>query len=194
MKTVLIIAVAAALAVTALAFDFVREGFEGPTFPPAGWKMECNGTSWVRRVNGPWGSYAHVGAYCADDEVRSTNLYTYGFGLPAQTEIYYGFYYSLDGGGTGGGLSARFYITYVDPPGGYLVNRDFLNGASWEYFSGSAFNRSAARVKASWQIWCLAEPKYYMWIDVDLDRVTITDGDPHAVAPASLGKVKALFR
>jgi hypothetical protein len=196
MKRVLIIAVAAVIGAAAWADDFVREGFEGSTFPPAWWKVKRGGDfpgNWVPGSGGPWGAYTRGWAASGDCESSWATLSTYVFKVPAQTEIYYCFYYDLDGGGNGW-FEAIFYIEYVDPPGGYLVEKRFHTPVRWQCVSGRAVIGSTARVKAVWHVYAVADWRYECGLDFLLDRVTITDEDPAAVAPASLGRVKALFR
>jgi opacity protein-like surface antigen len=193
MKKVLVVAVAAVLAAGALAADFVREGFDRSTFPPAGWKVETNGYgsgAWRREGYGPWGAHAVGMVSSVGSEDPWAELWTYEFSIPARTEIYYGFYYWALGGGNYGCV---FHIGYVSAPGGYLVKHRPLGNTNWKYVSGHAFNLSAARVKARWSVSC-GPSAGTSGVVLGIDRVTITDEDPHAVAPTSLGRVKALFR
>ena len=193
MKRVLIIAVAAALAAGALAADFVREGFNGSTFPPARWYVELDGSrpgSWRREAGGPWGAYALGNAFSTRYEEGSSAVLSTYFDLPARTVIYYGFYYRAQGQGN---YAINFRITYLGMSGGYLVSPIPLENTNWKYLSGFAFNPTATFVKAVWSVSCgpSAGTSYAV---LGFDRVTITDEDPYAVAPASLGRVKALFR
>jgi opacity protein-like surface antigen len=193
MKRVLIIAVTAALAAGALAADFVREGFNGSTFPPARWKVETNPYypgGWRREAYGPWGAHAVGMVSSVGYQDPWAVLWTYEFGLPARTEIYYGFYYWALGGGN---YAANFRITYVSAPGGYLVKPRPLGNTNWKYVSGHAFNPSAARVIAHWSVSC-GPSSGTSGVVLGFDRVTITDEDPTPVSPASLGRVKALFK
>jgi hypothetical protein len=184
-----------AAAAAAEAVDFVHEGFAGSTFPPAGWAVATGGSRpgrWVRDVGGPWGAYAYGSAAVHGDQFEDSwaTLSTYEFDLPAQTEVYYCFFYAVSIHGTD--CDGRFYIVYVNPPSGYLVNYAVQGPTSWRYWSGHAFNPSAARVKAVWYVF--ARGRELCGISLDVDRVTVADRDPAAVAPASLGRVKALFR
>ena len=192
MKSVLIIAVTAALAATALAADFVREGFEGSTFPPAEWKVETNGNgsgAWRREAGGPWGAYALGMVSSVGYEDPWAVLSTY-FDLPARTIIYYGFYYRAQGEGN---YATNFRITNLGMSGGYLVPPLPLGNTNWKYLSGFAFNPTATYVKAVWSVGCGPSAGTSSAV-LGIDRVTITDEDPYAVAPTSLGRVKALFR
>ena len=193
MKRVLIFVVAGALAAGALAADFVREGFEGSTFPPARWYVVLDGSrpgSWRREAGGPWGAYALGNAFSTRYEEGSSAVLSTYFWLPARTVIHYGFYYRAQAEGNYG---VNFRINYLVPPAGYLVPPIPLENTNWKYLSGVAFNPSAALVQPYWSV--STGPGYETSsVVLGIDRVTITDEDPYAVAPTSFGRVKALFR
>ena len=196
MKRVLIIVIGATFAAaTADATDFVNEDFEGTLFPPSGWTTKGEGTasgSWTERGGGPWGRFADGQVVSYEQGYVRITLMSYEFDLKANTKVYYGFDYRFQYGGNYTDVGADFYIAYVPSPGGNLVYCR-LPGSGWTYFSGYVVNTHEARVKAHWRIWVSNSFRYAggaLW----LDNVVISDEDPSAVAPASLGRVKALFK
>ena len=196
MKRVLIIAVAAALAVAAAeAKDYVNEGFEA-TFPPRGWTTKYEGegdANWKKAGGGPWGSYAYGTASSNEKGLARATLMSYEFDLKQNTRVYYRFAYWWGDHGHSS-ADADFYITYVGAPYGNLVYRKLPVAWEWKVHAGDVVNDRAARVKACWRVWTI---NYWRYHDayLALDRIIISDEKRFpAVAPTSLGRVKALFR
>ncbi len=195
MKRVLIIAITAALAAAAAdATDFVNEKFEG-SFPPPGWTTKYEGTAsgyWTQREGGPWGKYAQgiVSSY-EQGYVRIT-LMSPEFNVKANTKVYYFFHHRFEWYGHST-VETDFYIAYVPPHSGNLI--DFGLGVDGEWGSSTGWKvfGLSGRVKAYWRVWVT---NYWRQAGgaLSLDNVVISDEDPSAVSPASLGRVKALFR
>ncbi len=181
MKSVLIIAATAALAAAAWATPSkaVEEDFEGSRFPPPGWTKSGEGKWYWENPGGYAKGCAWCGAY--PDESR-TILASPLFRVNKGTALRIEFRYHTYGGGEASRyiLAGRwwYYVTYEDdwvkfdqftlpfPAGGeYRVEfKIYVAGGSFSDFGN--------------------------WY---LDDVLITR-DNVAVDPASLGRVKALFK
>ena len=194
MKKVLIIATATALAAGGLAFDFVHEGFEG-SFPPPGWTTKYEGTAggyWTRLENGPWGRYA-IGVVESYEQgyVRIT-LMSPEFNVNANSKVYYRFHSRFTSAGHST-VHTDFYIAYVPADSGNLIHLSPGRDQEWKLVTGSIVFSLRGRVKAYWRVWVTNNGRWAggAW---RLDNIIISDEDPTPVEPASLGRVKALFK
>jgi len=193
MKGVLRASAALVLAAAAGATTFVNEDFEG-TFPPTGWKKECsNRGNWTRGTGGPWGPYASGSTYSAESGLSRAALFTLQFNVRAEMRLSYRFDYGHFDVGHQSYTGALFYIAYQDQPPGTPVYVKLSKTSGWKRFSGEAVFYRAGPVKATWAVWCENTWRYgYSYLRVD--NVLIADKPSPAVAPASLGRVRALFR
>ena len=194
MKKVLIIAVAGALAAAVGAKDFINEDFEG-AFPPPGWKKVIYGDAhWDKSTReGPWGFYAAGTAKSWEYESSRATLSSAEFNVKAHTKYYYRFDYKANEYGNGS-AGCEFYIKRVEPPGGTFLNVNLPWCLDWVERRGVFYATVDARVKACWRVWVEC---YWRGGEAGfrVDRVIISDEKRFpAVAPASLGRVKALFR
>jgi hypothetical protein len=194
MRTVMLCA-ALALAAVAEAKDFVNEGFEG-VFPPRDWttKYEGEGNArWEKVAPGPWGSYALGFVSSSEKGLAQATLMSYEFDLKPNTRVYYRFDYQRDDNGHGV-ADADFYITIVEGSHGNLTYQKLPLAWEWEVWAGDVVCDRAIRVKGCWRVWTInwwRSHNAYLAVD----RVIISDKKRFpAVAPASLGRVKGLFR
>jgi hypothetical protein len=192
MNKVLIIAIMTAAATAATSKDFVNENFEG-AFPPPGWKTVSYAEGeWMKFPQGPWGCYAWGHAYSSEYGLCRATLTSPEFNVKAKNKYYYRFDYSHSqvGYGTGG---AEFYIKFVEPRVGTFLNVQ-LPETEWTERRGVFYATVDARVKACWRVWTECYWRgHSAW--VYFDRAIISDEKRFpAVAPTSLGRVKALFR
>ncbi len=191
-NVVIVIAMAAA---AASAKDFVNEDFEG-TFPPPGWTTayEGNGSArWSKGTGGPWGCYASGSVSSWEQGLVRATFMSPEFNVKANTKTYYRFDYGHfdNGHGVGG---AEFYITCVEPPGADLVYTNLEVPPKWIERSGEFSSTVDVRVKACWRVWANNNWRYHFSF-LMFDNVIISDERRFpGVAPASLGKVKALYR
>jgi len=196
MRTYLGVVVASALtAASAVGLDYVNEDFEG-SFPPAGWTTAYGGTgnaSWSQASGGPEGKYASGSASSFGDGLVWATFMSPEFNVKGNTTVYYRFDYGLWGNGHGveGG---EFYIVYADEPARRLQYRELEGLPSWAEFAGSAAVSADDRFKACWRVWADDYWRYHFAF-LFIDDVIIADQPRHpAVEPASVGRVKALFR
>lgn len=178
--------VLAALAVTGAASGAspskpVDEDFSGSTFPPEGWSVAGSGS-------GSW-SWQNAGGY-ARGTVNvppfgdvETSLRTFGFRVTGGTQVRITFIYKTDGF-----TEARRYIrlgaesTYV----AYTMNHE------WTPFSDYMAPTVSGEYKLEFYF-TLSGGSHGMHSVWDVDDVEVTLANT-AVAPTSLGRVKALYR
>ena len=179
----------------ASAKNFVNENFEG-RFPPDGWTKEIEGYGqWIKSRS--WrGSYASGTAWTTRTGYSKAALLSHSFYLERDVYVYFRFNYNLNWYIENEGVIwQRFFLSYDPPRSGYLFSRILTAGhGSWPECSGRVMNRKAGKFKAGFK----AEVRTYGgngWVYLAADNVIISDRKiPPAVAPASLGRVKALFR
>ena len=195
MRTWLVVAAALALAAAAAAKDYVNEDFEG-SFPPAGWTASYEGNNsgrWEQLGGGPGGCYVHGSVSSWQEGLVATTFMSPGFNVKGNTTVYYRFDYGLWGNGHGveGG---EFYIVYAQTPARRLQYRELEGLPSWAEFTGSAAVSADDRFKACWRVWADDYWRYHFAF-LMFDDVIISDQPRHpAVEPASVGRVKALYR
>lgn len=194
MKYVIWIFLIAAVPVLTGALNYVDEGFEGAAFPPAGWTTTASLTAyWDKRTGGPWGNYALGSATSGGNYTSWAQLDTYPFVVGAGKDLYYRFDCSKDGGGFGA-YNVYFQVRYAGT-GSVLGGGSFpWTGSSWGLFSCSANIPTAQPVFGRFYIYCGSTQNHWAGIAGHVDNVLFSDAPFAAVAPASLGRVKAVFR
>jgi hypothetical protein len=168
---------------------YLDERFD--TCPPIGWStVSHNGFSWYGGTGGPNGNYAHGYGVPPLMESGYAALDSPGLNIPQGKTAYYRYQYQFGYGGlpTGGG---RFYLIYADTES--ILASYGVNVTSWMWVSGSAIVTRSAAVRV--RFW-LGGSSAMMpaIITYDVDTCQISDDPFTAVAPASLGRVKALLR
>jgi len=198
MTTTLLLASALLGATRAGAVYYLDERFEGTHFPPPGWKKVNNGGSWSR-LSGPPPNLAYAEGIAMVNEPslwsRATppegSLVSPPLSVPAATTLYYRFIYRAM-------MAARFppycefSICYAD--NGERFVDVFLDPLQyeWEEVSGSVSAAGGRTILAVWRVACSSIPPAGTIFDID--NCQISDEVMTAVAPASLGRVKAIYR
>jgi hypothetical protein len=190
MRRIGCVMVAAALAAPALAMKYyVREDFDG-AFPPEGWVRVCGG--WTQGAEGPWGPYA-IGVV---NTTASTPVYATfespAFTVPPAGKVHWQFWHDEDTMGVPGSAGAEFYLRY-DGTSEYACNL-VLPWGEWKLQIGDAVVTRGGAVRAGFSVWVTAWPPQSAYGIMYLDNVRLADASMVGVAPASLGRVKALFR
>jgi hypothetical protein len=204
MRTTLLLVVAAALLASAAARAtyYLDERFEGAEFPPAGWQVShTKNAGWYHGWESPPGTYCYAAATAHGPPESTRGLETAAliaptFTVPAPTVLYYRFVYRLNFSNRGGLRlpldGGGFYLYYVDT-GERLVDLDFYELAyPWKEVNGSVAVAANRPLAAAWYVAYGLPGPGGVWFDVDTCQ--ICDENLTAVAPASLGRVKALFR
>ncbi len=188
-KYIRITTAAALLAVIASAAVILEENFDGAKFPPTGWeKVQVRG-AWTREnVGAPytWCAYFHSYAYVGGQGT----LRTKGQELTA-VEHAVSFVYRYRGEPGSGTTSAQARVERLDGGGVWSVV------SSWPLPKRSAFQlfdfKHAAAVAGTYRLLFYADAAKDAIVFFRLDNVTWESGPFTAVAPASLGRVKALY-
>ncbi len=188
-KLVLVISAAALLAaVAAGAAVIVEEDFEGAKFPPDGWERTQTKGTWTRENVGTpynWCAYFYSFGYVGGQGT----LRTKGQELTA-VEHAFSFDYRYRGEPASGTTSAQARVEYLDGETWQVVS-------SWPLPKSSTFQLFGAKHPASVAgtyrllFQAQAEPEAIVFFRVD--NVMWESGPFTAVAPASLGRVKALY-
>ena len=187
-KYVRITTAAALLAVIASAAVILEENFESAKFPPTGWeKVQVRG-AWTREnVGAPytWCAYFHSYAYVGG----MGTLRTKGQELTA-VEHAVSFAYRYRADPESGTTSAQARVERLDGEVWQVVS-------SWPLPKSSAFQpydfKHAASVAGTYRLLFYADAAKDAIVFFRLDNVTWESGPFTAVAPASLGRVKALY-
>lgn len=195
MRATVIVAVALTAASFACATAYVDEDFGG-SFPPPGWTTRSGGGSagWDVEGGGPWGSYAVGWAYSTDNVERWAELDTCAFHVDADTAVEFRFDYKYVYGGIEAPNYAEFSLFYAGAPEQVIGTDRVARTSSWREEKGDMPAPKAGSVKARFKVWVRnpsSQSSIYEWA---VDNVLINDKEGHAVAPTSLGRVKALFR
>jgi len=184
---IVIILVAAA---AAGATRYLDQRFNG-SFPPGGWSIvNYNGCEWYGGTGGPNGNYAHGTGAPPSYESGYAILDSPTMNIPQGTTVYYRYQYSFGIGGVMSG-DARFYLLYTDNQS--ILASYGISSWSWAWASGSAAVTRAAPIRARWHF-SAGSAGMPTFIEYCVDTCQITDEPMDAVAPASLGRVKTLFR
>jgi hypothetical protein len=194
MRAIGIAATAALLAAAAAngAYYYLNQNFEGSWLPP-GWSIQTatpNGNAGWAQVTGPYGYCARGFAYSYYYQYPCYGfLYSPNFYVPAGTTLYYRFDYARTYGGSSGSTGAGFYLYRGTSPV-YMRSLDGLT--DWTVASGSTPINTAGSYYGMWMIKAAGTGLNYTYLY--LDNVALSDELVEAAAPASLGRVKALFR
>ena len=195
MKLWLIVAAALAAAGFADAAVYVDENFE-QSVPPPGWTSSKSGegAGWDAEGGGPWGTYALGWASSSAGAERWAKLETYTFAVPAEAELAFRFDYKYGHGGYEAPNRATFSLIYAAQPEQIFASHGMLLTSTWRVFEGTAVATRGGLVKVRFEVWVQnPHPRrvaIYAW---DVDNVVVDAGEP-AVAPTSLGRVRALFK
>lgn len=189
-----LVATAVLVAAAVAATHFIDERFEG-SVPPPGWTESCSRGDWTSGTGGPWGNFADGFAnpqypYFGQAEMDSPPM-AIGSGKTA----YYRFYCRSGASGNAGGFGWYFYLYYRDNPGSPFVTVNLRENSAWHERTGSANVARSEPVVARWRVHGGAlMPPGSAYIYLNVDTAQISDLPLTAVAPASLGRVRALFR
>lgn len=172
---------------------YLDERFDGP-FPPQGWTWQ-GGTlsSWSLRTNGPWGNYAYGVARVVGTTGSTATLNSKQVPFPIGRRLYYSFRALAD---CVMSINPRweFWILYAgtEEPLAYHEWRGPFYPREWRCIEGSAVVAQAVPVFARFRVsaWGNTIEGH---AEFHVDTVQIADVTLTAVAPASLGRVKALF-
>ena len=182
-------ALALAAATAAATQYYVDERFED-NWPPAGWRRVVGG--WQQESGGPWGNYALGYATTTGQKPVYTTFESCPFTVRANSTVYWHFCHAERTLGVAGSAGAEFYLRY-DGSSEYIVRRPVTWGG-WKHEYGSAKVAEARPLRAGFSGWVWAWPGHSAYVIISLDNVQFADESLVAVSPASLGRVKALFR
>lgn len=191
MKTVRAILIAALLASAAAATYYMDERFE-VSVPPPGWTSQGNQGGWTQEDGGPSGKYASSHLSGSGTYNGTATLESPPMNLPLGT-VYYRFEYYYGYGGWPYGNVAEFVLYYAGT-GTELVRVTVTWGMNWGEREGSAVVSQALPVVARWRHLCSSYGMHGSTATFSVDTCQISGDVMTAVAPASLGRVKALFR
>jgi len=184
---------AAALALAAAAGAatqyYVNEKFEGK-WPPAGWRSVVG--AWQRESAGPWGNYAFGYRTTTAQERVYATFESCPFTVRANSTVYWHFCHAARTLGVPASAGVEFYLRY-DGSSKNIVRTPLAFG-EWKHVYGSAKVPEARPLRAAFSGWVAAWPGHSAYVLISLDNVQFADESLVAVSPASLGRVKALFR
>ncbi|NIT36801.1 MAG: hypothetical protein GTN49_09910 [candidate division Zixibacteria bacterium] len=189
----LAITTAAALTLAAAAAGatqyYVNENFDG-NWPPAGWRRVTGG--WMQESEGPWGNYALGYRTTTGQERAYATLESCPFTVRANSTVYWHFCHAERTLGVPGSAGAEFYLRYDGSSED--IFRTPLTWGEWKHAFGSAKVAEARPLRAGFSGWVTAYPGHSAYVIISLDNVQFADESLVGVSPASLGRVKALFR
>jgi len=193
-KIVLLVAAFAFAGSVAETVKYIDERFDG-SFPPPGWSRRGGTLSgWKLRANGPWGNYAFGWAEVRGTTGSSATLDSKHVRFPIRRRLYYSFRALAD---CTMSINPRweFWLLYAgtEEPLEYLEWRGPFWPREWRCIEGSVFVGKTlpvfARFRVSaWGNTIQGGAQFYV------DTVQVADEELTAVSPASLGRVKALFK
>jgi hypothetical protein len=175
---------------------YVDENFEGGV-PPPHWESSKSGAGagWDGESGGPSGTYARGWATSTADVERWAKMDTYVFDVPPNTTVEFRFDYKYGHGGFEAPNRATFILLYAGYPEEVITSFGMELTSTWRVFERKVVPPRGGLVKARLEVWVRnPHPRRsatYIW---DVDNVLVADEAYHAVAPTSLGRVKALFR
>jgi len=168
---------------------YVNETFEG-NWPPAGWRSVTG--VWQQESRGPWGKYALGVAQTTGQKPVYTTLESCRFTVRANSTVYWHFCHAERTMGVAGSAGAEFRLRYDGSSED--IFRAPLAWGGWKHAYGSTKVPEARPLRAGFSGWVTAWPGHTAYVLISLDNVQFADESLVAVAPASLGRVKALFR
>jgi hypothetical protein len=176
------------------AAPYIDEGFEG-AFPPAGWAIEnTSSAGWDRTEDGPWGRYAAGWASSSNGHEAHAGLTTSSFNVAVGTVVEFRYDYRLSDNGYPSTYHAGFYLYYIDRPHEYVFQCNAPLSVPWCELTGNVTAPRNGNMAAHFDISVYngtSHSSAYVW---ELDNFLVNDKQVHAVAPTSLGRVRALFR
>jgi hypothetical protein len=193
-------ACAAVLTAVAGAVTYVSEDFSGD-FPPSGWSwnMTPGGSGgnglWFRDA-GPYGYCAHGAVTTTGGDSFTARLFSpYLTTVPAGSTVYFRFDFRRWHTGSGYNL-ANFVIGVPPNPWAQQVFYTALNetGDTWTVCTGSAVASLGTMYVAAWYVYVAGYSPPVPGTHVTVDNVMVADEPFAAVMPASMGRVRALFR
>lgn len=160
--------------------------------PPPGWEQVSYYGSWHRETGGPSGPYASVHMFGGGNYGGYAYLYTAPITFPQNGTAY--IRYICRGGGAGYGiLGARFYLCYY-PSGSVLASFTPYLNTEWSEATGSVVVTLPQLIQGYWRFTCTSYSNHGGGGGWDIDNCQISDENPTTVMPASLGRVRAVFR
>jgi hypothetical protein len=196
MKSVIWVVVLWAMGATAAApVTYIDERFNNGC-PPPGWTTQDNGRGhFYPGSSGPYGSYAY--AYSTVSSMTSPGwayLESTSFNIVQGQTLYYRFQYDFYRSPSLGSAWGAFYI--VVPVSGQILTSWSRNTTSgdWTEMSGTYVPPYNATVAARWRLDVAVSSMGGQTGRFSIDTCQIGTDDFAAVAPASLGRVKAVFR
>jgi len=187
----LVCTVAAVAAASAGATIYYEEQFEG-SFPPAGWAYSGSGVgsaTWSRQA-GPWDYYLSAGIAIAGGQNYTVYITGPYAAVPASTTLYIRFDYMVSNSGAYGTASAQV----ERPPGITLANFALTDPTGWKALSEPFDTSTYTSVRVAYHLNGHANVWPTGYSGMGLDRIYISDSPAMAVAPVSLGRVRALFK
>lgn len=178
------------------ALYYLDERFEATTFPPSGWtELNQGGGDWSRST---WGSYYGIALGQANASTANTekwaDLESFPVALAANTTLYFGFAARTERSGVLNLVEQRFYIYNVVSSFVY-ADLTLAPGTSWHREEGmAALGSEAATVKARWHVHIRTGAPPGGGARFYIDNCQLCDEPMTAVVPASLSRVKAVFR
>ena len=189
--TLIFILAFVARATTAGATYYLDERFEG-AFPPDGWTNQGNQGGWDQRSGGPSAKYAHSYLYGSSTYNGWATLESPAMNIPSGT-VYYRFEYYYGYGGWPYGNLAEFVLYYAGTAV-QLVRVTFPGGMNWGVCAGTAVVSQSLPVVARWRHTCSSYGMHGSTATFNVDTTQISDAPMTAVTPASLGRIKALYK
>lgn len=187
-----LLAAALTAAAAVAATYYLDEDFDEGTLP-AGWQARTsgNGRAYYTFERRGGGYYFYAGVEARSEEYAAVELTSPQFTAPPGT-LYYRFDFTSYsyGSATAG---KHFAVKYVGSTTN-IIYEILPANSSWHVEAGSFYVGEAKPIVAIWDISVGAAPGRYGSGSMGLDDVAIADNANIAVAPASLGRVKALFR
>ncbi len=196
MRLWFVVVAALAAAGFANAAVYVDEGFENGV-PPPRWASSKSGegAGWDAETGGPWWTYALGWASSSAGAERWAKLETYSFGVPAEAELAFRFDYKYGHGGYEAPNRATLTLLYAEYPEEIFASHGMLLTSTWRGFKGTAVATRGGLVKVRFEVWVQnPHPRRVATYAWDVDNVLVVDAGEYAVAPTSLGRVRALFK
>lgn len=191
-----IVATLALLAAFAHATSYVDENFERGV-PPPRWTVARSGEGcgWDGETSGPWGICARGWATSTGGAERWARMDTYAFDVPAGSTVEFRFDYKYGHGGYEAPNGATFILLSATSAGEVIASYGMPLTSTWRIFDGKAAAVRGASVKVRFEVWVRnPHPQrnaVYVW---DVDNLLVANEAYHVVTPASVGRVKVLFR
>ena len=170
------------------------ERFDG-SFPPPGWTWRGGTLSfWTLRTNGPWGNYAFGWAGVRGTTGSTATLDSKLINVPVRRRLHYSFR-ALADCVMSVNVRWEFWLLYAgtEEPLEYLEWRGPFSPREWRSIEGSVVVNGTLPVFARFRVsaWgSTIQGHGEFWVDT----VQLGDEDLSVLAPASLGRVRALFK